>query len=232
MTELEARRQLMADPHRISPELRAALAADPRLAALREELLHADAEMQRALTSAPVPEGLADRIVLRARFGTRSRWGLALAASLVALAIALPSYLHLNENGNEIELARRQAIVEHIAESADELNDDGRIEPAVLRASVAKLGVAVRDPGYRIRHLANCVIAGVESRHFIVESPRGPVSYVILPGAKDGEDAGRMLQQGPMQGLLMRRAGVTIGVFGQDGMDRGELERMLQAVLA
>jgi hypothetical protein len=227
MTELEARRQLMADPRRLSPELRDAIEADPRLAALRDELLRTDAEMQRALTGAPFPEGLADRIVLRARYGTRSRWGLALAATVATLAIGVPSYLRMHDR--ELELARDHAIIEHVAEGANELRDDGRIEPAVFRASVAAIGVNVRDPGYRIRHLANCVIAGVESRHFVVQGPNGVVSYVILPGAK-GDAPERELQEGTMRGLFVQRAGVTIGVFGQNGVERAELEKMMHAV--
>ncbi len=227
MTELEARRQLLSDPRRLSPELRAAIEADPRLAALRDELLRTDAELQRTLTSAPVPDGLADRIVLRARYGSRSRWGLALAATVAALAIGVPSYLRMHDR--ELELARDHAIIEHVAEGTNELRDDGRIEPAAWRTSVAALGVNVRDPGYRIRHLANCVIAGVESRHFVVEGPRGVVSYVILPGAK-GDASERELREGAMHGLFVQRAGVTIGVFGQDGMERAELEKMMHAV--
>ena len=47
MTELDARRQLLADPHRLSAELRAALAGDARLAALRAELVAMDEEQAR-----------------------------------------------------------------------------------------------------------------------------------------------------------------------------------------
>ena len=229
MNEFEARRQLLSDPRRLSPEVRDAIEADPRLAALRDELLRTDDEMQRALTGAPVPEGLADRIVLRARYGRRSRWGLALAAAVAALAIGIPSYLRMQDRDRELE--RDHAIIEHVAEGATELNDDGRIEPAAWRSSVAALGVKVRDPGYRIRHLANCVIAGVESRHFVVQGPQGVVSYVILPGAK-GNASERELQEGAMRGLFVQRAGVTIGVMGHSGMRRAELEKMMREVFA
>ncbi|HXZ48071.1 MAG TPA: DUF3379 family protein [Usitatibacter sp.] len=230
MTELEARRELLADPRRISPELRAAIEADPRLGALREELLAADAAMQRALTSAPVPDGLADRIVLRARYGSRSRWGLAIAATVAALAVGIPSYVRMH--GRSLELARDRAIIDHVVQSVDELKDDGRVEPAALRASAAQLGISLRDPaGYRIRHLANCVIAGIESRHFIIEGPRGIVSYVILPGAR-GDDSERMLHEGGTSGLFARRGDLTVAVLAQNGMGREELESMMRAVLA
>ena len=231
MNELEARRQLLADPRRLSAELRAAIEADPKLSALRDELLRRDAQLHRVLTEPAVPEGLADRIVLNARFGTRSRrLGLSLAAAVAAIAVGVPSYLRLHDN--RLELARDQAILQHVVEGTDELADNRGVAPAVLRASVAKLGVEVRDPpGYRIRHLANCVIAGIESRHFVIEGPDGIVSYVILPGAHGGADE-RVLERSGMRALFARHGDVTVAVLGAESMDRGELEKMMRKVLA
>lgn len=229
MTEFEARRELLADPRRISPELAQAIAADPRLAALREELLATDDEMHRILTEAPVPEGLADRIVLRSRYASRSRWGLALAAAVAALAIGVPSYLRIRTYDGE--LARDRAMIEHVAQNEGEVEDDARIEPAAFRASLARIGVAVPAPRWRVRHLANCVIAGIESRHFVVEGPGGPISYVILPGAK-GAGAERVLERDGLHGLFVQRAGATIGVFAEGSATREQLERWMHDVLA
>ncbi|HSN19719.1 MAG TPA: DUF3379 family protein [Usitatibacter sp.] len=230
MNEIEARRALLSDPRRLAPELAEAIARDARLAAVREELLRADDDMKRALTAAPVPEGLAERIVLRARYGAGSRWGLALAAAAAALAIALPSYLDRFHRARALEIARDEAMLRHVAESTGELEDDGHVEPAAFRASVARLGVPLRLPGYRVRHLANCVIAGVESRHFVIDGPRGPVSYVILPGAL-GDAAMRTLEWDGMRGVFTQRAGATIGAFATAGsVARPDLERLLLAV--
>jgi len=224
MNELDARRQLLADPHRISPELAGHLEASTQLATLRDELLRIDDEMHRALVQPVVPEGLADRIVLRARYRGRSRWGLALAASVVALAIAVPAYLNSRSPGLE------QAMIEHIAEEVGELRDDPGIEPAVLRASVAALGIDIRDAGYRIRHLANCIVAGREGRHFTVDGPDGVVSFLVLPGtSRDGPE---FMQQGNMRGRFMKRAGATIGVFAQGGAKPADLEKLMRQVFA
>ena len=230
MTELEARRELLADPRHVSAALAEAIAADARLAAFREELLAADEELRRSLTEAPVPEGLAERIVLRSRYGSRSRWGLALAAAVAALAIGVPSYLRLA--AYDAELARDQAMIEHVAQNRDELEDDGRIEPAAFRASLARLGVAVRPPALRVRHLANCVIAGIESRHFVVDGPGGPISYVVLPGASGSGEPERMLERDGVHALCAQRAGATIGVFTQRAASRAQLERWMRDVMA
>ena len=225
MNELEARRLLLADPRRLSPELKAAVEASARLAAFRDELIRADDEMNRVLTRVEVPEGLADRIVLRARYRDRSRWGLALAASLVAIAIAAPWYF--GAPASDVE----RAMIAHVDHEVAELQDDSGIEPAVLRTSVATLGVDVRDAGYRIRHLANCIVAGREGRHFTVDGPNGVVSFLVLPAQSRGE-APVLMRQGATQGVFMKRAGVTIGVFAQEGADRAQLEKLMRQVFA
>lgn len=230
MTELEARRRLLADPHRLSAELRAALAGDARLAALREELVAMDEAINRALTAPAVPEGLAERIVLNARYGGRSRWHLAMAATVAAFAVGFTSYLSVREP--DVELARDRAILEHVAQNADELADDGHIEPAAFRASVGALGITVRDAGYRVRHLGKCVIGGIESRHFVLQSPRGAITYVILPGGGPAESSGKLLSRDGFDGLFMHRAGATIGVMAPKGTTRAELETLMRAVIA
>jgi len=225
MNELELQRRLTADPRRLSGEDQAAVEASPRLAALRERLVRVDEEMYRILTEPNVPEGLADRIVLRARYGARARWRFALAASLLAFGVAIGVALR-----EEPEPRLEAAMIDHVVEQVGELRDDSGIEPAVLRASVAALGVDVRDPGYRIRHLANCVIDGREGRHFIIDTPHGVVSFVVLPGTDAGE-APVLLQRGRTHGYFMKRAGNTVGVFADAG-SREVLEAMAQHVFA
>ena len=123
-------------------------------------------------------------------------------------------------------------MIEHVVEQVDELRDDAGIEPAVLRASVAVLGVDVRDAGYRIRHLAKCVIAGREGRHFTLDGPHGVVSFVVLPGGERGGASSLTMEEGGTRGLFMRRAGMTIGVFAPTGAERGELEKVMHQVFA
>ena len=225
MNELEARRLLLADPRRLSPELKAAVEGSAGLAAFRDELIRTDEEMARILTGKDVPEGLAERIVLRARYRDRSRWGLALAASLVAVAIAGPWYF----GPRAVDVER--AMIAHVDQEVAELQDNSGIEPAVLQASVAALGVEVRDAGYRIRHLANCIVDGREGRHFTVDGPSGVVSFLVLPAQGRGE-APELMREGATRGVFMRRAGVTIGAFAQEGADRAQLERLMHQVFA
>ncbi len=224
MNELEARRCLLADPRKLPAHVQEQVNADPRLAAFHDELLRMDEAVREALTRAPVPEGLADRLVLHSRFRDRSRWGLALAAALVALAVAVPVFL----GGERHEL--ENAMIAHVLAEPGELADDRGVEQAVLRAAVAALGVTVKDAGYRVRHLANCVVAGREGRHFTVDGPRGVVTFIVLPGGAGEEPV--LLQKDGTRALFLKRAGNTVGVMVQYAAERGELERLAREVIA
>ncbi len=224
MNELEARRRLLADPRQVPRELEALLSRSPALRDFRAELLRRDAQLQHALTRPEVPAGLADRIVLRARYRERSRWALALAASVAALGIAIAVAPTLRDAPLEA------AMLSHVATEVGELQDNAGVAPAVLRASVRTLGVEVRDAGYRVRHLANCVIAGREGRHFTVDGPHGVVSFVVLPSSGEGSGKASLLQRNAMKGFFMPIGGMTIGVVAEGDVDRAQLERLARQV--
>ena len=224
MNELEARRRLLADPRQVPPELEALLSQSPALRDFRAELLRRDAQVQHALTRPEVPAGLADRIMLRARYRERSRWVLALAASVAALGIAIGVAPSLREPALEA------AMLAHVATEVGELEDNTGVAPEVLRASVRTLGVDLRDAGYRIRHLGHCVIAGREGRHFTVDGPRGVVSFVVLPSSGQGAGKATLLQHRAMRGFFMPVGDMTVGVVGEDGLDRPQLEQLARQV--
>ena len=232
MNELEARRELLADPRRPSPALQAQVDADATLSALRDDLVRTDDAMHELLTREPVPEGLADRIVLRARYHDRSRWGFALAAALVVLAFAVPLHFgtHEAEQFATSGPALESAMIDHVAQGADELQDNPGIQPAVLRLALSQVGLQARESGYRIRHLANCVVAGVEGRHFTLDGPNGVVSFLVLPGTSAGESM--LMREGDTRGYFMKRAGLTIGVFTHQDIKPAELEKMMHQVFA
>ena len=226
MNELGIRRELLSDPRRLSPEARAAIEASPALASLRDDLLRVDDEMTSLLRAPEVPDGLADRIVLRARYRRGHPWLGALAASLISAALLLPL-----RDAERYPSPTERAIAAHVAEQVGEWNDDAHITPAALRASVAGLGVDVSPGGLRIRHLGNCVIEGRVGRHFVVDTAKGLVAFVILP-AREEADAPRMaITAGGVRGLVMKRAGYAIGAFAHGGMQSNDLEALMRKVI-
>jgi len=223
MNELEARRLLLADPRHLSDELRDAIAREPALGEFRDELLALDARAHAALTEAPLPHGLADRLVLRARFGGSPPIRLAIAAAVAAAAIMLP--WHFIESPSD-ELA----MLDHVRESTWELGDNPGVAPAAARAALAQVGVRLADSTYRIRHLGHCVVAGRESRHFTIDGPTGIVSFVILPASKQPL-AADSLRKDNLVAVYEQRGGVLLGAFSGSGMDGAALRQLMKGVI-
>lgn len=223
MNDLDARRLLLADPRHLSPELREAIEARPQLAEFRDELLRLDERMRIAATAAPVPDGLADRLVLGARYGARPGVKLAIAAAIVSLAIAIPWHA-AREQSFEV------AMMDHVRESTVELRDDSGIEPAVLRTSLQGIGVGLRDTPYRVRHLGHCIVAGIQGRHFTVDGPGGVVSFVLLP--VQSRSVPDSMEHGDTLGVFEQRGSILIGAFGASGFDERTLRELMQRMFA
>ena len=225
MNPLEARRRILADPRAAAPELRDAVEHDPHLAAYRAELLALDGEVRRAVMKVPAPEGLADRLILRARYPGRPRWHAAIAAGCSALALATALLVAVERP------AVASTMIDHVVAQEWEWQDTRGVSPAVLRAAVAELGVTVRDGDYRVRHLGPCVVGGRQGRHFTIDGPRGPIAFIVLP-AQDRGDEPVLLSKEGVRGLFAKRAGSTVGVFSRSGETREELAELLKAVIA
>jgi len=222
MTELEARRLLMADPRRPSPELREEIARHPALAEFHEQLLDLDRRTHAALTEAPLPHGLADRMVLGARYRPVSKARLAIAAAIAAAAIMIPWHF-AGPASDEF------AMMDHVRDSRWELGDNPGVSQGIARASLAELGVGLAKSSYRIRHLGHCIVAGRQGRHFTIDSPQGVISFVVLP-ASTGSLAKDSLREGDTVGVFEKRGDILLGAFGNSAMEGAALRRLMKGV--
>jgi hypothetical protein len=223
MNDIEARRLLLADPHHVSPQLREAIERRPALAQLREELLRQDENVRLAATAAPLPDGLADRMVLAARYRKRSTFRLAIAAAIVSVAIAVPWYAAID---SRVEVA----MMDHVRESVGELSDNGGVDVPVLRTSLAGLGVDLREAPFRVRHLGHCIVGGIQGRHFTVDGPHGIVSFVLLP-AQAGSAPRSLVEDGTV-GVFEQHGRFLIGAFASAGTDENLLRTLVQRMFA
>ena len=225
MNSLEARRALLADPRRSTPELEEAIRLDAQLVSLRQQLLAANDQLSRAFAEVIPPSGLADRIILRARYRTRSRLLAGIAATVLVAVVSVAML------GRDTASPIAVAMLDHVVENLDELSDNGQVPVQKVKASLAQLDVGFADLGYRVRHLSECVVAGRIGRHLVMDTPEGRVSFLILP-KRLGEMAGReQLRKGIFQAVLRPSDQVAIGAFGDRSMDAAKLEAMMQRVL-
>ena len=204
-----ARRALLADPRRVSPEVEATIRHDPALQRLRRQLLERDAQIAQAFDEIAPPPGLAERLILRARlrlqYGRRSRWAAGAAACLVIAAVAFI----VVQPPAESPLAR--AMLDHVIEARYELDDDGNVAPARVQAALAALGVRYRDAGYRVRHLADCLVAGRMGKHLVVSTPSGVVSFMIVPDNGEALPRRQKLGKGQFHAVFQARPRAAYG---------------------
>jgi hypothetical protein len=217
-----ARRALLADPRRVSPEVEAAINRDPALEHLRRQLLDTDARVAQAFEEVSPSPGLAERIILHARYRRRSQWAVGLAASFVVVAAAL----FLLQPAAESPLAL--AMMDHVIEAKYELDDDGNVAPARVQASLAALGVQYRDAGYRVRHLADCLVAGRMGKHLVMNTPSGIVSFMIVPDNGQALSKRQKLGKGQFHAVFTPQPRAAYGAFAETNVSAAEMEALMK----
>jgi hypothetical protein len=224
MNQLEARRRLYADPRHLNAELEALLKNDHQLAALRERLLALDNKIADILGETAPPKGLAERVILRARYRRGPLWIAGLAASLALVATLLWMQTPIETRPGPIV----EAMVDHVIDEPDELADAGNISAENVTASLARIGVTFRDAGYRVRHLAECVVSGRVGRHLVMSTPQGLASFIILP-LQAGEMARRStIDKGSFHAVAIPQRGTAIGAIASQGVQAKQLAALAE----
>lgn len=222
MNTQEARKALISDPRRLSPDLEQAIRDDVKLATLRQQLLCTDDKLAAAFAEVnPVP-GLADRIILRARYRRRSMWLGAVAASAL-----LVGFLGVTMLRPEPDSPLAVAMLDHVITETGELNDAGDISVAATKASLAKINVAYNDIGYRVRHIGECIVAGRTGRHVVVSTPRGIVTFLIMPKDVSELKKRSTLNKGLYQAVFVPQKKAAFGVFADNQLTTAQLESMM-----
>jgi Protein of unknown function (DUF3379) len=221
-----AREALLADPRRVSPEAEAAIRNDPALRQLRQQLLDTDAQAARAFDEVAPPPGLAERIILRGRLrvGSRSRWAAGAAASFV---IAAAAFFMLQPQPDSPSSPLALAMMDHVIETKYELDDDDNVAPTRVKASLAALGVQYRDAGYRVRHLADCLVAGRMGKHLVMNTPSGIVSFIILPDNGEALPKRQKLGKGQFHAVFTPQPRAAYGAFAEKNISAAELESLM-----
>jgi hypothetical protein len=178
MNCLEFHRAKLADPRRLPPDAQAHVGDCAACAAFAASVDEAEREVQRTLATT-VPDGLADRILLRVH-GTRPAWkAWALAASVVA-GVALAAAALLYRPAPAEHYAR--AAIEHVAmepESFHQVNaGDEHALQELLRASGARL----KAPLGAVRYVKLCPVETGTGLHIVFETPQGLATLLIVPG--------------------------------------------------
>lgn len=183
MNCLEFRRAVGTAPHHLDEDALAHRAACPRC----NEALERALVFERSLAAAvaiPVPDNLAERILLRQttaalhapRAPLRSWWSIAAAGVLGIALAALFGWRWWSANATLADLA-----IAHLAHEPFALSARAEVDEDAVRAMFASLGAPVaRSPG-TVHYLNDCRLGERMSLHMVLQRDSGPVTAMYVP---------------------------------------------------
>ncbi len=187
MNCLEFRRAALADPHHPGHEALEHEASCPSCAHFYRELRMQEEALYEAM-NLPVPDGLADRVLLHQTRGWRERVFLrftapALAASLV-LAAALGLVWQFKPDALTPEMLAA-GIVAHVEEEQKALLAEQPVPLARLVAAVKRSGGELVEPPGETNYVDHCPLpGGGTGEHLVFNTPHGKLTLILMPGKR------------------------------------------------
>lgn len=179
MNCLEFRRDKLADPRRLSPEAAAHL---NDCATCRGFAAEVDENEMRlaAVLDVPVPEGLAERIILRRKTQTRFSPRLGMLAASLVLTFAFG--LHQWKDAGSQEYAR--LAIEHVMHEPESFTSTRLADPELLRRVMHTFGGEMQASLGRVRYMKLCPVPEGTGWHIVFETEQGQLATLILIPAK------------------------------------------------
>jgi len=178
MNCLEFHRQKLADPRRLSTEAQAHVHGCASCTAFARSVDETEHGLEHALAT-PVPDGLADRIILRSRTPNRARRVWALAASV---ALAAPfAIVFLGKSGRPRDDYARLAI-EHVVMEPESFTTERNADAGAFGALVESAGGTLRAPLGTLRYIRLCPLEDGTCWHIVLDTPDGLATLIIVPG--------------------------------------------------
>lgn len=190
MNCFEFRRLILADPRRRTEERQAHLARCGRCAALAAEVEGVETALHDA-AAVPVPEGLAERVLLRRTMSRSARAGMWALAASVIVAVGVGAYFYAGpgvQGEDQVVaaavLGERHPAVAAINYVVDHesrlLRETPVLDTAVVRQALAHLGLKLPKT-VAMRYLGKCPVPGGIGEHVVLETEFGHVTLILVP---------------------------------------------------
>jgi hypothetical protein len=179
MNCLEFRREKLADPRRLSPGAVAHLNDCAACRLFAAEINENEGRLADVL-AVPVPEGLAERIVLRRKTGTRFAprlWAMA-ATVLVTLTFGFRQWKDFASQ----EYAR--LAIEHVMHEPESFTTTRLADPQLFRTVMHNFGGELQAPLGKVRFMKLCPVPEGTGWHIVFETEDGQLATLILIPAK------------------------------------------------
>ncbi|MGN2392516.1 DUF3379 family protein [Pelomicrobium sp. G1] len=224
MTCLEFRREALADPRRLSPAAEAHRRGCPGCAEHLERLRRLDEDLGAA-ARVPVPDGLADRILLRHHLEAPGRRAWMAKAAGLAAAAAVGGWL-IHEGSGDAARPALAAIDHVLGEEPRELAIGRRGDERVLARVLEATGLTLRQ-ARDVRYTGTCAVYGTYAHHVILYTPLGKATLLVFP---DLEMKSPVVAE--RNGAWARVASAGIGSFAVVAPSREQAQRIADALRA
>lgn len=179
MNCLEFRRDKLADPRRLSPEAAAHLNDCAACRGFAAEVDENEARLA-AVLDVPVPEGIAERIILRRKAQTRFSPRLGMLAASLVLTFAFG--LHQWKDAGSQEYAR--LAIEHVMHEPESFTSTRLADPELLRRVMHTFGGEIQASLGKVRYMKLCPVPEGTGWHIVFETEDGKLATLILIPAK------------------------------------------------
>ena len=189
MNCFEFRRLVLADPRARTPEQERHLAECAACSSLARDMERFEARIHDAV-HVPVPEALAERVLLRQKIRVPALQAWALAASLiVALGVGIYFYgAPVSEDQRVLTAAALSAshpavtAIAHVLDEEPRMLEENRgVDPVVMRAAFMRLGLNVPAKGTTVLYFDKCPMTGGKGDHVVLRTPLGQVTLILVP---------------------------------------------------
>ena len=189
MNCFEFRRLIFAEPRRRTAEQEEHMAHCARCAAVAEETLAIDVGRAENVF-VPVPDALADRILLQYK-GPVARYRIWAMAATLLVGVVLGAQLYRTYDIAKDDVASTTALprdnpavaaISFVLDHEPQLLKKNRTgDPAVMRAAFQRLGLKQPADGTTIRYLGKCPVPGGTGEHIVLTTPHGAVTLILVP---------------------------------------------------
>lgn len=187
MNCLDTRRALLAAPHERSSEQDAHIGNCSECARLAGKLDELDARIADAAL-VPVPDALAERILLGR--ASRPRWQHYATAAAVLLALTLgfagPRLWDESTLSNPVQaVGPTHPAVTAIGVVVDQqpalLDEAHGIDIATMEDALRRLGLSLKKDQATVDYAAKCYMPDTECEHLVLDTMHGKVSVILVP---------------------------------------------------
>lgn len=236
MDELEMRRQLMSEPNSKDPKLNEYINSDVKNQDFTQQMRNLEQKLEHAV-NVKVPDGLADRIILKQSFDDensqqqkRNRWHLAMAASLsFVIGFGVSQFeFHklLSPSIGSIALAH----VQHELPFTQDIDENATL--TTINAKLVKYGLNMNTAPKHVYYVNHCHYHNQPALHMIVQGATGKVTLFVVPEA-DKLKASDYFADGQLKGKVIKLQNASMVLVGDKNEPLKQLgEELSQSIQA